>query len=220
MIQTKGYISDVLTNAAMEFISAHKDGPFFCYLPFNAPHTPMQVADSYYDDWFVDARKNPISRPTIDIGHPEWPETKLTVPEAYFSKGLRWYNGYGFAHDWITDWNKTGQKIWWKTNIITAGRYKVSLKYACAADAVGTKLRVRASGASLTGAIKNAHTPNPHQRPTRIKKKRFVQTFAVQELGTIELRSGRAKVMVEIVDDIGAQSKIDLHSLLLERVSE
>src|SRR5439155_15108088 len=43
LVRGKGYISDDLTNHAMEFITQHKDGPFFCYLPFNTPHSPMQV---------------------------------------------------------------------------------------------------------------------------------------------------------------------------------
>src|SRR5262249_14988647 len=44
-VKSKGYCSDVFTDAAMEFISANKDRPFFCYLPYNCPHGPLQVAD-------------------------------------------------------------------------------------------------------------------------------------------------------------------------------
>jgi arylsulfatase A len=50
-LQTKGYISDVFTDAAMDFIRANQDGPFFCYLPFNAPHGPFQVPDEYFDKY-------------------------------------------------------------------------------------------------------------------------------------------------------------------------
>lgn len=46
---TEGYISDVLTDEAMKFISANKPQPFFCYLSFNAPHSPYQVPDKYFD---------------------------------------------------------------------------------------------------------------------------------------------------------------------------
>jgi len=47
--KTQGYISDVLTDEAMKFMSASKDRPFFCYLAYNAPHSPYQVPDRYYD---------------------------------------------------------------------------------------------------------------------------------------------------------------------------
>jgi arylsulfatase A-like enzyme len=47
--KTKGYISDVLTDEAMRFIEKNKSAPFFCYLSYNAPHSPFQVPDKYYD---------------------------------------------------------------------------------------------------------------------------------------------------------------------------
>jgi len=46
---TKGYITDVLTDEAMRFISANRNQPFFCYLSYNAPHSPYQVPDRYFD---------------------------------------------------------------------------------------------------------------------------------------------------------------------------
>ena len=33
----------------MEFIEQHKDQPFFCYVPFNTPHYPLQVPDRCFD---------------------------------------------------------------------------------------------------------------------------------------------------------------------------
>jgi arylsulfatase A len=47
--QTKGYITDVLTDEAMKFITANRAKPFFCYLAYNAPHSPYQVPDKYFD---------------------------------------------------------------------------------------------------------------------------------------------------------------------------
>jgi arylsulfatase A-like enzyme len=48
-VKGKGFIIDDLTDHAMQFIADHKDGPFFCYVPVNTPHTPMQVPDRFYD---------------------------------------------------------------------------------------------------------------------------------------------------------------------------
>ncbi|MCK4989829.1 MAG: arylsulfatase [Bacteroidales bacterium] len=44
----EGYCSDIFTEQAIEFIDKNQQGPFFCYLSFNAPHTPLQVPDTYY----------------------------------------------------------------------------------------------------------------------------------------------------------------------------
>lgn len=50
----EGYIIDALTDRAMAFIEQHRDEPFFCYVPFNTPHSPFQAPDRWYDK-FADA---------------------------------------------------------------------------------------------------------------------------------------------------------------------
>lgn len=44
-----GYCSDIFTDAAISFIDQNHKDPFFCYLSFNAPHTPLQVPEEYYN---------------------------------------------------------------------------------------------------------------------------------------------------------------------------
>ena len=51
-VQTQGYCSDVFTNEAINFIKKNKEkseNPFFAYLSFNAPHTPLQLPVEYYN---------------------------------------------------------------------------------------------------------------------------------------------------------------------------
>jgi len=43
----RGYIADDLTDHAITFLNA-AERPFFCYVPFNTPHSPMCVPD---EDW-------------------------------------------------------------------------------------------------------------------------------------------------------------------------
>jgi arylsulfatase A-like enzyme len=47
--KTTGYMTDILTDAAIDFMTRHRDGPFFCYVPYNAPHSPHQVPDRYFN---------------------------------------------------------------------------------------------------------------------------------------------------------------------------
>ncbi len=49
MFQSKGYCTDVFTEAAMDFVKANKEQPFFLYLSYNAPHAPLQVPQEYLD---------------------------------------------------------------------------------------------------------------------------------------------------------------------------
>ncbi len=47
----QGYCSDIFTDQAINFISKNSESPFFCYLSFNAPHTPLQVPEKYYSQY-------------------------------------------------------------------------------------------------------------------------------------------------------------------------
>lgn len=47
-VRGKGYITDLLTDKALEFINRHHDKPFLCYVPYNTPHSPWAVPES---DW-------------------------------------------------------------------------------------------------------------------------------------------------------------------------
>jgi len=58
-IATEGFITDVLTDSALAFVERHRDRPFLAYVPYNAPHSPFQVPDRYFDRYMgrgLDAR--------------------------------------------------------------------------------------------------------------------------------------------------------------------
>jgi hypothetical protein len=44
----KGFITDVLADAAISFIEKHRSQPFFCSVPFNACHSPMQAPEDLF----------------------------------------------------------------------------------------------------------------------------------------------------------------------------
>lgn len=47
----EGYCSDIFAEQAISFIEKNRQSPFFCYLSFNAPHTPLQVPDKFYQKY-------------------------------------------------------------------------------------------------------------------------------------------------------------------------
>jgi arylsulfatase A-like enzyme len=49
MIRTKGYIVDVCTDRALDFIDRNKDKPFFCYVPYTTPHSPWAAPQENWD---------------------------------------------------------------------------------------------------------------------------------------------------------------------------
>jgi arylsulfatase A-like enzyme len=50
-VSTAGYCTDVFFDAACAFIKTHRDEPFFVYLPANAPHTPLEIAERYAEPY-------------------------------------------------------------------------------------------------------------------------------------------------------------------------
>lgn len=49
IVKGEGFLVDDLTNKGIEFITQNKNQPFFLYLPYNTPHSPMQVPEQYWD---------------------------------------------------------------------------------------------------------------------------------------------------------------------------
>ena len=48
-VRETGYLTDALVREAASFIDRHAGEPFFLYLPFNAPHCPMQSPPKYME---------------------------------------------------------------------------------------------------------------------------------------------------------------------------
>lgn len=50
----EGYITEILAEAALDWMSdqIENDEPFFCYVPFNAPHTPGLVDEKYWKPYY------------------------------------------------------------------------------------------------------------------------------------------------------------------------
>jgi len=51
IVRGKGYCIDDFTDHAIKFIEDNKNKPFFIYVPYNTPHSPMQVPDQYWDNF-------------------------------------------------------------------------------------------------------------------------------------------------------------------------
>jgi len=48
-VRGNGFTADDFTDHAIAFIETNKSKSFFCYVPYNTPHSPPQVPDAYWD---------------------------------------------------------------------------------------------------------------------------------------------------------------------------
>lgn len=61
-VRGEGYIADDITDQALRFIEKNRARSFFCYVPFNTPHTPFCVPDVFWNrfkDRSLAQRANP-----------------------------------------------------------------------------------------------------------------------------------------------------------------
>jgi len=49
LVHGQGFLVDDLTDRAIEFIEENHEDPFLVYLPYNTPHSPMQVPDRWWN---------------------------------------------------------------------------------------------------------------------------------------------------------------------------
>lgn len=79
LVKGKRFLVDDLTNRAMEFITKNKEKPFLLYLPYNTPHSPMQVPDKYWNK-FMDKELTKKHRDTA-IEDPNFTRAALAMVE-------------------------------------------------------------------------------------------------------------------------------------------
>lgn len=76
MERAKGFIVDVCTNEAIDFIQRSvRKGPFFCYVPFTTPHTPWAVP---HENWLRFSKRDITQRAT-DVERENVDETRCAL---------------------------------------------------------------------------------------------------------------------------------------------
>ena len=62
-----GFVIDDFTTHAIEFIEQNQKEPFFVYLPYCTPHSPMQVPDPFWDKFKDKTISQPSSNPKREV---------------------------------------------------------------------------------------------------------------------------------------------------------
>ena len=86
IVQGEGFLVDDLTNHGIEFIEKNKDKPFLLYLPYNTPHSPMQVPDK----WF---KKFANMEPEMRATNPDQEDLEFTRAALAMCENIDWNVG-------------------------------------------------------------------------------------------------------------------------------
>lgn len=86
LVQGEGYIINDFTNKAISFIENHHDEPFFAYIPYNTPHSPMQVPDEWWER---------VEKRGIEMRHrdPDLEDTTFTTAALAMVENIDWNVG-------------------------------------------------------------------------------------------------------------------------------
>jgi arylsulfatase A-like enzyme len=148
--------------------------------------------EAQYARWFgeVSDNVNLAERP-LPIGEGRQRQI-LPSHEARFSGKLRYQEGHGWAHDWLTNWQDEQDRIWWTVTNRRPRAFAVAIQYTCSAAAVGTVIHLETDSAQVRAAIQHPH--DPPLRPSPDRKPRieaFEKEWAIQPLGTLRIPAGQ-----------------------------
>ncbi|MCA9210277.1 MAG: hypothetical protein KDA55_18085, partial [Planctomycetales bacterium] len=170
------------------------------------------------NDWRKEMAADKPGDRAYPVGHPARGFTVLPAQDSEFQgKGLRFSAGPPNA-SWLTGWTAADAHVDWDIEVLTAGDYTVTVKYACADEAVGTKLAVTRGSRSVSAEIKEAFDPPLFPAPDRVKRiESYDKPFQRLSLGRLRLEAGRAPLVLT-TPKLNGELGIEIRQVELRRV--
>ncbi len=85
-IKGNGYVVDDFTDRAIQFIEKNREKPFFCYVPYNTPHSPMIIGDRWFEK-FADRE------PSMKFHDPKREDPQMTRAALAMVENIDWNIG-------------------------------------------------------------------------------------------------------------------------------
>ncbi len=156
--------------------------------------------------------------PAIQIGHQGYPETILPAPEARLSGNVKFSEYWGWANDWITNWQSLTDSIYWDLKVVEAAEYEVIIQYTCPETQVGAKISAQVDGQSLAKEITETHDPAYLPSPDRIQRwEVYEKIWKRISLGNVNIKAGKQRLLLQAPKIPGTQA-IDLKSVIIRQI--
>lgn len=172
-----------------------------------------------YDQWFAGVTEKGVRQPAIQIGYPAARVTKLPAPEAGFSGGIRYFEGHGWAHDWLVNWTSVGDSIWWEIDAVADGRYDLSLLYTCPEKDTGAVLQVGVGNTHLLKPVTQVYDPElieyRDRAPAGAVREKL---WAKLSLGDMYIPKGHHRLVVKAISKPG-KTVIECNGIVLEKMT-
>ncbi len=147
-----------------------------------------------YQAWWQNATKGIEMNRPIPISN-QSPQIVLSGYEARFSGEIRFFEGHGWAQDWLTNWKNTADSISWELNVLDPGRYEVFLEYTASEDQVGSELSLRFGDSEIPFKITEAFEGKIIPSPDRVPRKEAPEkTWKTIPIGAIMMSQGKGSL--------------------------
>lgn len=170
----------------------------------------VKTLSADFDKWFADVSSKGFDVVPTKIGYPASSEVILPGHEALLAPekgdGISYNGRAGWANDWVCNWTSTDSYPAWPVEVVTAGRYEITLLYACPKKDVGSRIRVEIGDQSLETIIGRAHDPKTIPSPDRVPRKEvYEKVWALQRVGVVDLKPGKTELAVKAIKIAGSQ---------------
>lgn len=187
-------------------------------LALKSPEIAEKLSEEYQAWWQKVAPQNLEDRP-IPVSK-QSPEIFLAAYEAKFTGEIRFFEGHGWAQDWLTNWKNEADSIFWNLNVLDSGEFEVFLEYAAREDQVGAKMKLTDGKTNLQWTLTEAFLPKSISSPDRvIRKEAPEQTWKHLSLGKITLNLGQQALRIT-AKDIPLAGLGDIYSIRLRPFKE
>ncbi len=183
---------------------------------------------SAYRAWEAEAVPSSPTPEPVHIGHAEAPRVTIKAHEFEIlpgeEKGIAYCEIRGWANQWIDRWTDLSARAECPIRVVSGGRYRVTLRYACPADAVGSRFRIAVGDQALEHTVRepwvSAVYPASEQVSERSGGYLSRESWKDVIVGEITLRPDEAPRMLVLgaLEKTGAEMP-DVKAILLEKLA-
>lgn len=174
--------------------------------------------EQQYTSWFTDVTKKGIHTEITKIGYPHFSITELFAPDISYKSGVVYEYKNGYAHDWLTGWNKSEDIAAWTIEVVEEGRFQINLKYNCPVNFTGRTIIVSVDDKQLSKVLNKNYIgkmiPSPDREP-RIEA--YQKDWGIFNMGTVTLKKGIYKIGVSAKGKKVTEN-LELKSLVVQRL--
>jgi hypothetical protein len=159
---------------------------------------------------------NQVDPRPIHIGFREFPITMLPARDGEPRGGVK-RSGNAPNCSYFVNWRKLDDMMVWSVEVVTAGRYRVSIDYTCPLADAGSRIELSLGDTHLRGIVTPGWDPplNTDQDSVpRSKSESQMKPFHALNLGVIILPAGRGELTLRALE-IPGKSVMDVRRVTL-----